>query len=307
MDCYRRTNIELFYCRQIDLDLIRLDGGGNHRTKVNRFRHMTDEVSLRDGRLKIDGNKNGKEQGVYLRSIKDFKVSTLLLNTILRQTSVFDGFAFSPDKEYTSAELTKFAAALSRLSTIIQAQLEITIRKDVSDKPVQQMKMFLELIGLKQTKKRTQVLGGKKTYFYVVDALSLAGMTGLVEWQKQHEQPLGDEDYEHNQRYSPHWSYVNKLYGFEYDTLQREWLYPGLRDDGELITRFFETGHQPWATQFTLHGKTGWLADETGTGEEADSEFSAHDYDYLSLVRNKTPMFGIERKPAKSRRFENWK
>jgi hypothetical protein len=307
MDCYRRTNIELFYCRQIDLDLIRLDSGGNYRAKVNRFRHMTDEVSLREGKLKIDVNQNGKEQGVYLRSIKDFKVSTLLLNTILRQTGVFDGSAFNPDKEYNSADLAKFSAALSRLSTIIQAQLEITIRKDVSDKPVQQMKMFLDLIGLKQRHQRTQVIGGKKTYFYTVDAVSLAGMTGLVEWQKQNEQLIGAEDDEHNQRYSQHWSYVNKLYGFEYDTLQREWLYPGLREDGELITRMFETGHQSWATQFTLHGKTGWLADETGTGEEAEGEFSAHDYDYLSLVSNSARMFGIERKPAKSRRFENWK
>jgi hypothetical protein len=106
MDCYRRTNIELFYCRQIDLDLIRLDSGGNYRAKVNRFRHMTDEVSLREGKLKIDVNQNGKEQGVYLRSIKDFKISTLLLNTILRQTTVFDGSAFNPDKEYTSADLS---------------------------------------------------------------------------------------------------------------------------------------------------------------------------------------------------------
>jgi hypothetical protein len=307
MDCYRRTNIELFYCRQIDLDLIRLDSGGNYRAKVNRFRHMTDEVSLREGKLKIDVNQNGKEQGVYLRSIKDFKISTLLLNTILRQTTVFDGSAFNPDKEYTSADLAKFAAALSRLSTIIQAQLELTIRKDVSDKPVQQMKMFLDLIGLKQRHQRTQVIGGKKTYFYTVDALPLAAMTGLVEWQKQNEQLIGAEDDEHNQRYSPHWSYVNKLYGFEYDTLQREWLYPGVREDGELITRMFETGHQSWATQFTLHGKTGWLADEAGTGEEAESEFSAHDYDYLSLVSNSARMFGVERKPAKSRRFENWK
>ena len=100
---------------------------------------------------------------------------------------------------------------------------------------------------------------------------------------------------------------MNKLYGFEYNALQREWLYPGLRDDGELITRSFEAGHQSWATQFTLHGKTGWLADEIGTGEEAESEFSDHDYDYLSLVSNSARMFGIERKPAKSRRLENWK
>jgi hypothetical protein len=224
-------------------------------------------------------------------------VSTLLLNTILRQTSVFDGTAFYPDKEYTSADLGKFAAALSRLSIIIQAQLEMTIRKDVLNKPVQQMKMFLKLIGLRQKYKRTQVIGGKKIYFYVLDALTLAGMTGLVKWQKQNEQSLGNEDYEQHQRYSSHWAYVNKLYGFEYDTGQQDWLYPGIRNDGELISRFFETGHQSWAAQFTLHGKKGWFADEGGTGEETEGEFSDHDYDYLSLISKATP----------ARRFENWK
>lgn len=312
MDCYRRTNIELFYCREIDRGLIRLDHGGNYRTKVNRFRHMTNEATLRDGRLKMMATENGKEQGVQLRSIKDFKVSALLLNTIFRQTPVFDGTEFKADKEYTSADLADFAVTLSRLSAIIQGQLDISIRKDVSDKPVQQLKMLLELVGLKQTKSRTQVIGGKKTYFYVVDAITLAEMSGLVKWQEQNEQLLGSAPHEHNERYSAHWPYLNQLHGFEYDARQHNWLYPGEKDDGGLIIRSAEVGHRAWADQFTLHGRTGWFADDTGTGEDAEAEFGFDDQDFLSsfhgtLQSLPTTAFGKKREKVRLGQFGDWK
>lgn len=209
---YLRTKIELFYREKISQSLIVLDKKGAWRRGIKTFETITDKDKVR----LIAGGKantklNRKELDLTERIIPSVDSKCLLLYQLFAQTPFFINGSFNSAIEFTSNDLAGFAKLALKMKPYIENHLEINIRKDIKDKPIQQLGEMLKLVGLEHWRTKTNVVNGAKFYTYAVSRNRLADVKRYVLRRKK----LENE-----------WDVFNKLNGFiekpEIEALSRE-------------------------------------------------------------------------------------
>jgi hypothetical protein len=196
---YQRMKLEIFYCRQIDLQMITDDKRWKLRKQFAAYNRLLDRKSIseyqdRTSFLPIDRLKKN------LAVLTDEQATPYLLRGILSSTPIFFENAVVTGVEFTSSDLKNFTRICLKLKSVIERQMDINIRTDIETKPAMQLGVFLSLIGLKTLKPRTEkTLSGGKTYFYRIDPESVQRMTDLIALEEQRKNP---------------WDAINARYGF---------------------------------------------------------------------------------------------
>jgi hypothetical protein len=194
-----RMKLEIFYCKPIDLEMIKLDNRANLRRQYYKFIRMCNT----DEHAKFR-NKNRQTPTVHIRKnlsvLAEEQSVPYLLHGILASTPIFFKNEVVTDVEFTSADLKEFTRICLKLKSTIERQMEINIRTDVKTKPAMQLGVFLGLIGIKAYKTRTvKTSSGSKTYFYKINPESVQRMTDLIVLEEQRKNP---------------WDAINARYGF---------------------------------------------------------------------------------------------
>jgi hypothetical protein len=202
---YQRMKLEIFYCRQVDLQMITDDNRWKLRRQFAAYNRLMDRKSISDfeyeyNLLPVDRLRKN------LTVLADERAVPYLLRGILSSTPIFSNNEFVTDVEFTGADLSKFTRICLNLKNLIERQMDIFIRADVEAKPVTQLGVFLSLIGIKTMKTRTvKTSSGGKNYFYKIDPESVKRMTNLIELEEQRKDP---------------WGAINARHGFKSDQNQ---------------------------------------------------------------------------------------
>lgn len=143
--------IESFYGEDVTEEMLRQDNRGEYRNKVKRLEGIV-------GARPYAG-KTGAEISLLSKLIE----SAGLLNASGK---------LDTDKVVTAESLKGFTAYCGRARVKIQRVLEMEIRKDIKEKPTQQLNAVLALCGLKVVVARTVSKGDAKIYEYQLDRKS---------------------------------------------------------------------------------------------------------------------------------------
>ena len=196
---YQRMKLELFYCRQIDLNMIENDDRWTLRKQYGMYKRISDENLIKDFVHRQQGFPI-KYVRKNLKIIKDETAAPYLLRGVLFSSPVFGDEGFKTDVEFNNSDLEGFVKTCERMKPIFETQLGISLRVDIRSKSCIQLGIFLKVVGIRTFKSRTEKnSNGGKTYFYKIDAVSLDKMEGL----------LAIEDQRKNQ-----WEMINNRYGF---------------------------------------------------------------------------------------------
>ena len=197
---YQRMKLEIFYCRQIDLQMITDDKRWKLRKQYAAYNRLLDSKAISEYQdrtrfIPIDRLKKN------LAVLTDEQATPYLLRGILSSTPIFFENEVVTGVEFTSSDLRKFTRMCLRYKSVIERQLDINIRTDIETKPALQLSRFLDLIGIKAVKTRVKKTpSGGKNYFYRIDPESVQRMTNLIALEEQRKNP---------------WDAINARYGFK--------------------------------------------------------------------------------------------
>jgi len=203
--CFTRTMIERFYREPLTKTLIDADDKGKLRTKVSRFEKFiaysqTPEMRSRMGEA---GDLAALESfGMKTRFLRDERIVSRLLLSLLKSTPIFVDDSFVLNKEFSLHSLSAFMKECRRHKAVIENTLGLEVVK--SDRAaVRQLRVILAVIGLDfnlSHKARTVTFkNGTTVYYYELSADSLKRMLGIAERRRQQ---LG-------------WAWINQHYGFQ--------------------------------------------------------------------------------------------
>jgi len=197
---YQRMKLEIFYCRQIDLQMITDDQRWKLRKQYAAYNRLLDRKSISEYQsrtrfLSVDRLRKD------LTVIADEQAIPYLLRGILSSTPIFFENEVVTGMEFISSDLKKFTRICLKFKSVIERQMDINIRTDIETKPAMQLGVFLRLIGIKTMKPRTEKTpSGGKNYFYQIDPESVQRMTDLIALEEQRKNP---------------WDAINARYGFK--------------------------------------------------------------------------------------------
>ena len=176
----RRMRIELFFRAPISTENIIEFDRGKLSDKWWLFSKTLD-IEAKRFWSKSQSTMDIDKAKLQLRTMKDSESGGFLLSDLLATTTFFDGNKFDTEIEFTSTDLTTFIKKTKTLKPYLETQLgDVNIRKDIDKKPIQQLGVFLDLIGLQVFVCRTQrTQTGGKTYHYKLDLPSLTKMMDL--------------------------------------------------------------------------------------------------------------------------------
>lgn len=159
-----RHRIEDFYgVKEVTVELARLDNRGQFRECVEFYsvffanKYQRNQFALWEQRVSVT------ERVDYVRKCK-------LLKTLLRAAGVVDEHG-TLDKfaEFEKSTLGAFIDAVELHVQEIGLVLGVTVRDELRDKPMLQLKAFLKLLGLNTKKTGSKYAGAKKIYKYMLD------------------------------------------------------------------------------------------------------------------------------------------
>ena len=196
---FQRMRLEIFYCRQIDLQMITDDNRRKLRKQFSAYSRLIDRKSTSDFEGRTDSIQP-EHLRRFLSVLVDEQADTFLLRGILYSTPIFFKNVVVTDVEFTSVNLTNFVHICKKLKSVIERQMGLNIRIDLASKPAMQLGIFLGLVGIKIFKTRTEKSpNGGKSYFYRIDPESVQRMTDLIALEDQRKNP---------------WDAINARYGF---------------------------------------------------------------------------------------------
>lgn len=197
---YQRMKLEIFYCRQVDLQMINTDKRWKLRKQFAMFNRLMDNKSNSEYKNKAKSLNTDRLRKNLTVLVDDQAVPYLLVG-ILSSTPIFSNNEFITGVEFTGYDLKEFTRICIKLKGIIERQMDINIRADISTKPAMQLGVFLGLVGIKTMKPRSEKTpSGGKTYFYRIDPESVQRMNKLIALDEQRKKP---------------WDSINARYGFE--------------------------------------------------------------------------------------------
>jgi hypothetical protein len=209
---YYRTQLELFYGRVADANLLDLDRKWAWRREITLYEDL---VKLDDQAFQFEVSLNShgeakKNNDLKQRLFRDRHTAVMLFYGLISTTPIFKDGKFDPDVVFTTDDLKKFVKASVKLKHLVQVQLEVNTQNDIEQKAVQHLGKILAKVGLGVKKVKQSTLAGKKTYFYALDPDSLRNLEEISSVRSS----LTNEG----------WDFVNHQYGFEYDALDLDWL-----------------------------------------------------------------------------------
>lgn len=173
----RRHEIEAFYREDISPDLVMLDDHGAYRGKIRLMHiYLLSAPTLKEQALKErDAEKLAPDRDNAL-------VKKAVLHELLESAGIANAFGdINTDLQLTKSGLMDFAKACQRRARKIQELFDIHVRKDVEKKPMQQLSIVLDLIGLTTTPAERKKVAGEIIYLYRVDEASLKLAKEIVE------------------------------------------------------------------------------------------------------------------------------
>jgi hypothetical protein len=195
---FRRMSLEAFYQQPLDEQLIRKDDRGGLREKLKLFVAVTNTQLVREFHQSISQKyPSGKKTNPYDR-IKHWEAKVVLLHTLLSSSPIFSKGHFDLSKIYTSPDLNQFIKTSLEVSSYIEGQFGIHIRKDAETKAAQVFHKFLEMVGISKIKS-TKKIGKDKIYQYMIDPDSYNTMVELRTLRES----IQDD-----------WLFINQLHGF---------------------------------------------------------------------------------------------
>jgi hypothetical protein len=167
---FERTSLEEFYREPVSEDLIRLDDRGQFRAKVSLF----ELVFLNPDLLRLRAFE-------HCGLVATGSSKAIVLAKLLQLTPLVNEGRLRSEAIIHLADLGNFSETLIRHKTVIETHLGLEIRKDVKEKPVQQLGRYLRLVGLKLARLPAFKENGRKVYPYRLEQESLARMKAIVE------------------------------------------------------------------------------------------------------------------------------
>jgi hypothetical protein len=232
---FYRTNIELFYRKTVTDELIRIDKGSQLRGKISKFEYITNDSNIFYLESSdTNSDESIKEQIVKTKTIKQYGLGMRLLYELLSSTPIFNNGVFNTDILITSDNLSKFSKLSIEYKTFLETQLDISTRRDVVNKPIQQLNNILKLIGLELDKPVTKKVNNKKYYWYKINQDKFDFINVFIIRRNKH---------------ISGWNYINETYGFNLSIEDEEWLYP-IKFDGSTGDHIpYENPHE-WIKPF---------------------------------------------------------
>lgn len=163
---------ESFYGEDATEEILRLDNRGVYRDKVRRLEGI------------VEARPYAGKVGAEISLLSKLIESAGLLNA---------NGKLEVDKLVTAESLKSFAVYCRQAKLSIQRVLEKVIRKDIKEKPTQQLNEILALCGLKVVVARTVSKGDAKIYEYQLDRKSYDMAMKVVDMRRKSAAPPEDE------------------------------------------------------------------------------------------------------------------
>jgi hypothetical protein len=185
-----RTKMELFYRAPISPEMIRLDAQGRYRGRVCLLENVLQTVERfgwSDLRQRLTETWSCPSPARRFKRSRREAADALLL--LLGLTPIFENGRFNLEAVVTSGDLKDFVEEVVRLRPILENQLEIEVRRNVTEKPMEQVNAILKAIGLRcitvaRTRARA-VAGGHTVRRYGLDKGGFQQISDLVAVRKQ--------------------------------------------------------------------------------------------------------------------------
>lgn len=152
-----------------------LDDNGRFRKKVRAFEALVTPEFIKRAREGKESIKTNPKAQLFRESIyQNWDSAYLLLHDLLLSTPIYRNYTFNRSI-FTLTDLKRFASLSLKLKKFTDTHLGIIVRRDVTSKPVLQLKMVLDCVGLESWWASVRVVSGKKIYSYRLsrDALDL--------------------------------------------------------------------------------------------------------------------------------------
>lgn len=236
---YYRTGIEVFYRTEVSEELIKLDNNGQLRGRIRRFEYITSDINLDMLESNTVGeNESIKDQLTKVKTVKDFHTGAKLLYALLSSTPLFERGVFDTKILITTNDLDSFSKLSIEYKAFIETQLEIQVRKDITNKPIQHLNNLLKLLGFKLGKPTTKRKKGQKYYQYRIESSSFNLVSGYAKKRK---------------KILNGWDFLNSLHGVETTDIEQQWLYPVMADGAAGSHDPYNNPHE-WIKPFTAGG-----------------------------------------------------
>jgi hypothetical protein len=164
----RRYELESFYCEDVTQALLKQHDDGRFRKCVRKFEMLyLSREDLRSRELRDEYKLAGDRQNPAQQ--QKLLVSLFSVAGLMDADKQFD-----VSKELEIVDLAGFTKECIRKKLQIERLLDIPVRKDVRENPIQQLNALLRLVGLSLGKQKAKSSGGNKRYIYTLDGDKLA-------------------------------------------------------------------------------------------------------------------------------------
>lgn len=195
---YQRMNLEIFYCRKLDSQMIEDDNRWQLRRQFWAYKKFIEFESI-EKFIYLAKTIPSSHLKKRLSTLHDGSSVLYIMYGLLSQTQFFVNKKFDLTIEFNNDDLNKFADTCIRLKSIIETQMGINVRADVKHKANFQLGQVLKIIGIKTINSRIEKKDGKKIYFYKLEEGSFKVMNYLLLLEEQRQRP---------------WDLINARYGF---------------------------------------------------------------------------------------------
>ncbi|TIW03839.1 MAG: hypothetical protein E5V77_02310 [Mesorhizobium sp.] len=180
---FTRSFIERFYRYDISPDLIELDDNGHMRSRVILFEQLIDKKLL-ELKVKMAFDVFSSEiQSPEL--IKSRGLKELFTAALLAKTPYYSLGEFKSGAECRTEDLGEFVDYIRKHAITFETQFDRPVRADLAEKPISQLKVVFDEIGLGLINTRTETIDGKKSYLYGIKKEHLDLMIGLAERRRK--------------------------------------------------------------------------------------------------------------------------
>ena len=208
---FLKAKIETFYRVSLTQELIKMDNNGRFRYGIKIYENITNKDAINNfvEEKKITQGLNLKLRIAEEKAVYNFKSKCILLYELFSATPFYKNFEFDSNVEYAVEDLKDFVQLALKLKPFIDTHLDISLRKDFSSKPTQQLGQILKLVGLGHLRAKSFVIEGVKYYKYCLNKTLLDKLVTYVAMREIHRNE---------------WTLYNECYGFkeDYDPLLEE-------------------------------------------------------------------------------------
>lgn len=173
----RRYEIESFYYTDASKELIKQDKDGKQRVEIREYENYVsaDSVLMAKDQIEVNTHHMHITDRKTLLARKQFFRDVLTLAGLADANS-----AVITERCIHASDLTACVEYLANNKTKIQRWFDIDLRKDMKEKPVQQLGVFLKLMGITWKKKSKKTPSGGKEYYYWIPQERIDALNAIV-------------------------------------------------------------------------------------------------------------------------------